>query len=564
MKHTGNSPLSATGSLKLTTAAVFLFINTLLYSQNLELDSFFNNSMVLQRNCPVPIWGDASPGADVTVTFNGQNKQCKADKNGHWQLSLDPMEVLATGEPLTVSSGGEQKTFTDVVVGDVWVCTGQSNMDYTVSSFWGPRSNPAAVALSKIASKTNDPLLRQYAVPYAISHEKRKKRTDATHHRNNEVNDRLKGNSGLGVWLKATSKQSITAFSGTGFCFAIELRKAMPDVPIGLIKCAWGGTPIETWMPAYLFDQSPNLKKEREAYMVHIQKILEIWKRTDWDKWLAEKTERWEENGKKGGKPKPKSHPLDPVYPTYPSTLFNAMLAPVIPYAIRGFIWYQGESNVGPSAPLYEEQLTMMINAWRKEWKNDKLPFYIVQLANFKSKKKAQGLDDPWATVMDAQRRVATKLPNTGLSVTIDIGDPNNIHPRNKIDVGRRLALRALKNEYGMKIPECSGPLYKSCLFTDEKAVVSFTHTGSGLMVAEKNGIEPPVKVDKPLTLFEIEDSNGKWHKAVAKINGDKIEVSSTKVTEPTAVRYAWSCNPEGAKLYNIEGLPASPFTTSQ
>ena len=564
MKHISPQALYTKTVPKFMVTAIILLIHTVLFSQNLKLDSFFSNSMVLQRESSVPIWGDAAPDTTVTVRFNGQTKQTKTDKNGHWELSLAPMKALSQGKELTVSSGNKKKTFSDVLVGDVWMCTGQSNMDNPVASFSGPHSNLAAAALGKITSTMNDPLLRQYAVPYAISHDKRKNHTDSSHHRNAEFSNRMKGNSGLGKWTKATSKASIAAFSCTGFCFAIELRKAMPDVPIGLIKCAWGGTPIETWIPDYIFEQNEQLKKERTNYKNHIQKALENWEKTDWDKWLVEKTAEWEKNDHKGRKPQKNSNPMDPVYPNYPSTLFNAMLAPVIPYAIRGFIWYQGESNVNTTAPYYGERLAMMITAWRKEWQNDNLPFYIVQLANYSSKRQVKGLDDPWVTVMDGQRRVATTMPNTGLSVSLDIGTPHNIHPRNKIDVGRRLALWALKNEYGLDIPECSGPLYKSCSFKDGKAVISFTHTGSGLMIAEKEkeNIKQPVKVDKALELFEIRGSDGKWHRASAKMTGDKIEVSSPDVKDPTAVRYAWSCTPKDPKLYNLEGLPASPFTS--
>ena len=558
------------------TFAFFAFMYSLaLLAGNLELPMVFSDGMVLQRGMNVPVWGWAKPGAQVTVEFAGQKKTAKADAKGKWRVDLASLKLDAKGSDFKVSSGGEAITLKDVVVGEVWFCTGQSNMDFTARSFMGPKSNPAAAAFAKRVAELNDPIMRQYAAPYALGHDGRKEKADVSHHRN--IGRDGKRDMSLGHWIKATSPDNTTKFTGTGLCFALALRDAMPGVPIGLIKCAWGGTPVEPWIPTYVFDANPKMEAEREKYIKGITARYEKWKTRDWEPAYQKKLKEWEakhkddaKNKKKRGrrdrKPSPPRNPLDPPYPNYPCTLFNAMLAPLIPYAGRGFIWYQGESNAFISRnqhPSYGKRMAMMIKSWREEWGNENMSFYIVQLANFISRRKSSD-GDRWAIVMDQQRRVLDMLPRTGMSVTIDIGDPHNIHPRNKLDVGKRLALWALKLDYGKKnIPECSGPLYKGLQVKDGKVLLSFTHADSGLMVAHKDGIDPAEKVVSPLTWFEVRGEDGEWHKADARIvDGNKVEVSSSNVPKPVAVRYAWSCNPEGANLYNKAGLPASPFTT--
>ncbi len=543
---------------------------------NIQLPMIFKDGMVLQRGKKVPIWGWANPGAKVTIKFSIQTRSSKADSKGKWTIWLDPLKTSAKGSTLTISCNGEKKTIGDVVVGEVWFCTGQSNMDHTANGFARPKSNPAAAALSKYIHTLNDPLIRQYAAPYALGHDGRKERAEMTYHGNFKDNSKIPG---ICSWIKATSPTLTRAFSGTALCFALALRKALPKVPIGLIKCAWGGTPIETWIPQPVFDSNPKMKEEREKYEKKVNAQYEQWKKRDWEPAYKAKLEKWkkqlddnsaDEKGKskKPRKPSPPRNPLDPMYPKYPCSLFNAMIAPLVPYAARGFIWYQGEANAfvkRDQDPPYGRRLAMMIKAWRKEWGDDNMPFYFVQLANFASNRKNSSGQDTWAVVMDQQRRVLDMVPHTGMSVSIDIGDSRSIHPKNKIDVGERLALWALKLDYGKKIPECSGPLFKSDKIKNGKIIITFSHVGKGLMTGSKVGVDPVKPVKAPPTWFEVKGQDGEWHKAEAKITGkDKIEVFSKDVPKPVAARYAWSCDPKGANLYNKSGLPASPFTTEK
>ena len=244
------------------------------------------------------------------------------------------------------------------------------------------------------------------------------------------------------------------------------------------------------------------------------------------------------------------------------TTLFKGMIAPLIPYAVKGVIWYQGESNRGMPSDIYSKYFEAMIKGWRREWKRQDMPFIYAQLAAFykpgDKSKNAMG----WIGICEAQRR-ALKIKNTGMAVQIDIGNPTNIHPKNKYDLAKRLALWAYNIAYGMNLPVISGPLYKSCKIMSDKAVISFDHTGSGLMTGYKNHMDPVVATNEELKFFEIRGNDGKWYPGKAEIVGkDKVEVSSADVKEPVAVRYAWASNPKGANLYNKEGLPAALFTT--
>lgn len=519
----------------------------------IRLAQVFGDGMVLQRDMAVPVWGWSEPGAEVEVRFGSQRVKCQAGDDGRWLVKLAPLGVSTSGVPLLAVSAGITNRIKDVLVGDVWLCTGQSNMDFPAVNFMGPASDPAAGAIKKLVAGLHDPLLRQYAAPYCFSPGRRRDKADFSCRRNKRW-------PAVGHWIKAIKFSDTSRFTGTGLCFAIELRKALPEVPIGLLKCAWGGTPVEAWIPPYCFGDDADLKEDRERYMKVFNRQMSDWNAGVYKRRYQEALAHWEQNGRKGNKPHMANDPRNPVFPNYPGTLFNGMLAPMIPYAVRGVIWYQGESNRRRAPQSYAHRLATMISAWRKAWGLSQMPFYIVQLANFKN--QSAECQKGWTVVMDQQRRVLDMLPHTGLAVTIDIGNATNIHPRNKIDVGKRLAQWALKNDYARDVSECSGPLYKGCKIEKNKVVVEFTHVGAGLMAGRKQGIAPVVATQDLLKRFEVCGAAGKWVPAAAKIVGDRLEVSAPDVPEPVAVRYAWAANPAGANLYNKAGLPASPFTS--
>jgi len=268
----------------------------------------------------------------------------------------------------------------------------------------------------------------------------------------------------------------------------------------------------------------------------------------------------WKEKGKKGRKPRPNPHPEQDI--NIPATFYNGMVASIIPFAIKGVLWYQGESNSGYMTDSYEEYFSTLIKSWRAEWNQGNFPFYWAQLAAFRLPNKEPLDYNGWALINDQQRRTL-KLSNTGMAVTYDIGEAQDIHPHNKMDVGKRLALWALKNDYNFKETVCSGPLYKSYKIKKRKIEIKFDHVGSGLMIGKKELLNETIPQNTPLQRFQIAGEDRDWKWANAKIIAkNKIVVSHPEVPNPIVVRYAWSENPEGANLYNKEGLPASVFTT--
>ncbi|MGD1000529.1 MAG: sialate O-acetylesterase [Candidatus Brocadiia bacterium] len=502
-----------------------------------RLARLFGDGMVLQREMPVPVWGFAKAGENVTVRFGGQEKSATADASGKWMVRLDAMPASASPREMTVA-GENTLTLKDVLVGEVWLCGGQSNMEMTVNNSLNFDAEKAAATNSAI---------RQVKVPRSVAAAPRDDLSDSP-----------------GNWV-VCAPATVGQFTAAGYFFAREIAKAL-DVPVGLINDCWGGTSIEPWTPAEGFRLATS-----DPQMRDISRLVDSWNPTTdagqeaYRRYLAQVKE-WlpaaeaAVEAKRVPPPAPKTPEPAPNngQPTY---LFNAMIAPVIPCAIRGAIWYQGEAN-GAEGMVYFHKMKALVGGWRQLWGQGDFPFYYVQLPGWQRSDPAKPAGgDGWAHLREAQLRFLA-FPNTGMAVAIDLGEADEIHPKDKQDVGKRLALCALGGTYGKKIA-FSGPLCKSVAVEGDKIRIAFDHAGGGLIAGEKKGLAPVQEAkDGKLKWFAIAGKDKVWYWADAVIDGQTVLVSSDKVPEPVAVRYAFAMNPEGANLYNKEGLPASPFRT--
>jgi len=649
----------------------FVFNDFILWAEmqaqnSIHLPPLFGDNMVLQQGRPVPVWGRSKPGEKIAVRLCGQKKSGFADKQGKWNITIGPFQA---GGPFEMTvSGSETISFKNVMIGEVWVCSGQSNMDMTVDTIWG-----RVLDYEKEVSEAIYPNIRFFNVDHIVSGVPLEEPPSTT------------------LWTSCTP-ETVKGFSATAYFFGRHIHKQM-NVPVGLVRSAWGGTHIESWMslesqkgipflketirknedtlnsleqkkeryPDELKQWNDALKQKDLGYRGQVEwsdpnldtkdwKIMQLpqpWEKTpgleefdgviwfkkefnapkNWaqrkltlhfgpiddeditwvngtivgkdDKWFAPRTYeipqgiiikgrnvitvRVLDYGGPGGicgSPEnmkleaktetqtdslplagdwkyklgvdlkgfpPRPAPPD-SYHLLPSVLYNAMIAPLMPYGIRGIIWYQGESNA-QRAYEYRTLFPAMIRDWRKNWAQGDFPFLFVQLANYMPVKPEPG-EDEWAELREAQV-LALSVPRTAMAVTIDIGDANDIHPRNKQELGNRLALAARAIAYGEKI-EYSGPIYRegSLKKEDGKIRLRFDHVGGGLVA---KGPE--------LKGFSIAGEDEKFVWAKAKIENDSVIVRSDKVPQPLAVRYAWAINPE-CNLYNKEGLPASPFRT--
>jgi sialate O-acetylesterase len=482
--------------------------------------AIFADDMVLQRETLAPVWGRADAGEKVIVTGSwGESAATTADESGKWSVKL---KTPKAGGPYTLTiQGNNTVELKNVLSGEVWFCSGQSNMDWILSQLVKfkaniePKDRQAAEYIKQEIATAEDGLLRQFTVKKSTSP---LKPMDAF----------------SGSWI-TSSPETNAYFSATAYFFGRELRRQL-DVPVALILSAWGGTRVEAWIPAAEFQNDEGMAAYYQSEATKLN--------------LSTSDREATEKGRKPRK-------MD-----FPSTLFNAMVNPVIPYAVKGAIWYQGESNSDHNTEKYEHNFRTMINAWRMHWGQGDFPFYFAQLANYQNPVTEPVDSDSWASICDQQRRTLS-LKNTGMAVLSDIGEASNVHPHNKIDVGKRLALWALKNDYNQKIPVCSGPLYKSHKIKDGKVIIQFDSAGSGLMTGEKTGMADTTATDAPLKHFQICGADRQWKSAEAKIAGsDTVEVWHDEIAEPVEVRYAWASNPKGANLYNKEGLPASIFKT--
>jgi sialate O-acetylesterase len=627
----------------------------------LELLPIFGDNMVLQQQQKVPVWGIAAPKASVTIQFGEQKLKTKADKDGKWKAYLEPMEA-GFSDDMTIVSDTIKRVFKNVVVGEVWLCSGQSNMEMNVACSWAKVNES-----EKEVANANFPLIRLFIVD-----------------RNTSVAplDSIKSSG----W-QVCSPQTVGGFSAVGYFFGRDIHQKN-QVPVGLIQSAWGGTLAEAWTSsqtlglikefAGIVDLLSNMPAHKDSLQKHYENSyknwlietaladvgidgqdtifarpgyddsgwLEIIQPSMWEGtvigaldgvvWFRKKIhvpanqigktftmsiappddadETWV-NGVKIGESKEwnvvrhykiptgvikpgenivtvrlfdfqggggfmgqtndfclyndagwktyfggkwlckpgfnlndiKTKILKPDDPNRPTVLYNAMINPIAGYGIKGAIWYQGESNAG-RAFQYRDLFPKMIQDWRNKWQQGDFPFLFVQLANFMPR-KTEPAEDAWAELREAQA-MALGLPNTGMAVSIDIGDANDIHPSNKQDVGKRLALAALKTAYGQDIP-FSGPMYRSSSIDGNKVTIEFEYFYKGL--STRDGKKP--------VGFAIAGEDRKFFWADAEITENKVIVFSKKVPNPKSVRYAWASNPE-CNLVNSAGLPASPFRT--
>jgi len=460
--------------------------------------------MVIQRDLPVHVWGWAAAAENVTVSFRGVTRSTAANDLGQWSIYLPPG---AAGGPFELTvKGSNTITLDDVLAGDVWIAGGQSNMEFEMR-----KASTAAADLPNAAN----PRIRLMIVKKEFSEFPK---TDLN-----------------GTTWTASTPDSAKDFSAVAWYFAREIE-AREHVPIGVIDSTWGGTVAEAWTSLTALGSDPGLAPvftarghmtERESTALLEDKV-----RT-----------RLIEEAKAQGKPAPQFpwHPLLNMWA--PAQLYNAMIAPLTPFPIRGVIWYQGESNSAlERAPTYERLFRTMIEDWRRQWQVGDFPFLFVQISNFKS-----NATEDWATIREAQLRTLA-LRNTGMAVTIDIGNPDDVHPTDKLTVGRRLALAARSISYGEQL-EYSGPLYRHVTPEGASLRVWFDHAAG---LEAKGGT---------LAGFEIAGEDGQFAPAEAKIDGDTVVLSNASIASPVAARYGWANSPE-CHLFNGAGLPASPFTS--
>jgi sialate O-acetylesterase len=485
----------------------------------ITLAPLFADHAVLQRDKPVPVWGTSGPSDTIYVKFHGTTAITTATTDGHWKLSIGPYAASADPGDLVVT-GRRTVTLHDVVVGDIWLCSGQSNMEFTVDD--GGDTYRVDHANAEVGAG-DFPMIRQLKIERTVS----------------TVPVTTVKTDG---WQPA-SPSTVGHFTAVGYFFARDIHLAL-GVPIGIIDSPWGGTPIESWM-SDAARNSTSIGAELDAR----------WKK-QMGEWPPERVARYpvdmatwqtaQEEAKKNHTKNTLPWPQPPASndsPALPGGLYNAMIAPLQPAAIRGILWYQGEANAGRPGE-YAELFATMIRSWREGFGQGDLPFYFVQLANFGDENEV--VNREWARLREAQAK-ALELPDTGMAVTIDIGDAHNIHPRNKQEVGRRLALIAKVKVYGIA-PEVSGPVFAGASREGKALRVRFTSAGTEL--AAHGG---------PVRSLEVAGPDKVFYPAAAEIEADTLLASSPDVSEPVAVRYAWTNAPD-ANLYGDTGLPAVPF----
>jgi sialate O-acetylesterase len=484
---------------------------------DVKLPSIFGDHMVLQCDQPIRIWGWADPGERVTVRIAQDSKTVTTSPQGRWQVTLD---ALAAGKAVSVTvQGNNTLTLNDVLTGEVWICSGQSNMQW---SFERSITNGEA----EVAA-ANFPKIRLITVP----------RKTATSPQPDFQ----------GQW-QACTPDSVKSFSAVGYFFGRTLNREL-NRPIGLISTNWGGTRVEAWTSMGDLNQLPAAHPilDRWQEMDDAYDPIQVRKQYEaaLEKWEKASAKAKAEGKKAPGKPRMQADPQ--ASPHYPANLYNGMIAPLVPLSLQGAIWYQGESNVG-RAYQYRELFPLMIRNWRRDFQDAGMPFGFVQLAPYA--RYGGDREGALAELWEAQLMTLKNLDNIGMAVTTDIATVNNIHPPNKQDVGKRLGLWALASIYGENIIY-SGPIYQGCERHGQAMSISFSHVGTGLNT--RDGQVP--------SHFTIAGADKAFHPAQAKIVGSRVVVSSEEVADPVAVRFAWS-NTAEPNLQNKEGLPASPFRT--
>ena len=477
-----------------------------------KLPALISDNMVLQQDLPANVWGWADAGEKVSVKFGDKSAEATADAKGRWGVKLAELASGATGE-LTVA-GTNTLTIKNVAVGEVWVCSGQSNMEFTVRG---------AMNATEEISGADFPMIRHFTVARVAKGEPQE--------------------DCAGKW-EVSTPQTVANFTAVGYFFGRELHKVL-KVPVGLIHSSWGGTAAELWTPWPVLSADPDFKSITAAWQKSVEEYpaakakydaeMEVWREA-------------EKKAKEAGTPPPAQphapHGGDIV--GSPSSLFNGMIAPLLPYTIRGVTWYQGESNAG-AATLYRKLFPTMIESWRLAWREPDSAFLFVQLANYMPRHD-EPTDTNWARLREAQT-MTLELPHTGMALAIDVGDAADIHPKDKQTVGKRLALAAEATVYYRDV-EYSGPMFGGAQVEGEKVRLTFRN-GEGMKPAEGEKVKG----------FSIAGEDRKFVWADAEIAGDHVIVSSPEVKAPASVRYAWADNPE-CNLINAAGLPASPFRT--
>lgn len=494
---------------------LFFFAGSLclspLLTAEITLPSIFGDHMVLQQKQSNPVWGRAESGEKIEVAIHGQSHSAKADENGNWKVNLRP---IPAGGPYRLEIEGENSEFyfDDVLVGEVWICSGQSNMAWTVNN-----SNSAELEMLT----ADYPNIRLISVPQVGTQEPQA-----------DFN---------GEWTACTP-QTIKDFSAVGYFFGRRLHQAL-DVPIGLIDNAWGGSAADAWIRRDVLEKDGRFDK-----------MMDWWKKTeasyDYEDELKEwenKVAQWKRDGSEGRQPRRPGNLM--TGNQRPANIYNGVLLPTIGYGIRGAIWYQGESNAG-RAYQYRDLFPLMIQHWREEWNQGDFPFYYVQLADFMAE-EMQPADSAWAELREAQTMAMDRLDNVGQAVIIDIGEGRDIHPRNKQSVGNRLARWALAKDYGFDILYQS-PTFQAMKQEGNKIVLTYDSVGQGLYSFDT--VEPRG--------FAIAGKDKKFVWAQAEITGrDEVTVWSDSIKAPVAVRYAWANNPV-CSMYSRDGLPMTPFRT--
>lgn len=510
---------------------IFLIAQNL--KANVQVASVFSSHMVLQRDKRVPVWGWADPGEQVSITFNKQTKKATAAADGKWMLAFDK---FSAGGPFVMSIVGKNTvTLDDIYIGEVWLCSGQSNMDMTVAKedrYWAGVFNEA-----EELANADYPLIRVIDADFTPSV---------------PVLNEIKTPG----W-EVVTPNTVGHMSAAAYFFARDLQKKL-NVPVGLVVTAYGASTAEAWISKPALEANPKFSRLLTAFDEKMKLYATASTDTALQNKAAREIEQWKIDTAKArveGRSAPR-RPRTGVNPERdqhsPYVLWNGMVAPLVPYAIRGALWYQGESNY-PSADIYKDIMETLITDWRKQWKQGDFPFIYVQLANHEKLITEPVKEDPMVSVRDAQRKNLS-VPNTAMVVAIDNADSadlGNIHPKNKQEIGRRLSLAALNVAYGQKDVTYSGPLYDKMQVEGNKVRLYFKHTNAGL-VAKWGKLQG----------FAIAGEDKKFIHAEAQIEGNTVVVSSPEVMKPVAVRYAWAKNPLISLYSRRENLPASPFRT--
>jgi sialate O-acetylesterase len=494
-------------------------------SQTLRLPSILSDHMVLQREMAVPVWGWADGGATVTVSFQGQKESVTADATGRWRVNLKPLRGDAQPAEMTITSGVQTVTIRDVVVGEVWLCSGQSNMEWAVKNVDNAEPEIAAAGW---------PLIRHIKAPRQPN---------------------MRPQEDVEAQWAACSPETVGSFTAVGYFFGRKLHQEL-NVPIGLVNCSWGGTRIEPWTPIEGFAATPPLQTIHEkvltkqpdsaAYHAQAQAYLDAM-----EAWLTQSQKNLA--GQQAIEP-PVAFP-DAIAPFTnhqdPTMLYNGLMEPFTPFAIRGSLWYQGESNHGDGM-LYVDKTKALLAGWRLKWERPDLPYYFVQIAPHQ-----YGSENPHVlpTFWEAQTAITDQIEHTGMVVVADVvGNLQDIHPRNKQDVGLRLANLALKRDYGRKDILERSPRFASMTVNGDALILKFDFVGAGLK--SRDG--------QPLTAFEIAGEAQPWTAATAAITApDTVTLKAQGIAKPVAVRFAWH-KIAVWNLVNSAGLPAEPFRAGE